>query len=223
MASPRRPPPRPPRKSAVSGRTWVGLAAVALLVLAVAWWRGGAPRTPLPLDAARDTVVFLGDSITSGHGLPLEVTFPSRLGATLGVPVRNAGISGDRTAGGLARLERDVLDHRPKLVVVELGANDVFRRVSRAETLGNLRAIARRLREDGAGVVLVHVGVGPLSGGDYLEGFRAIAREEGTWLVEDFLGGVVPAYSTDGLHPTGEGHARLAAKLEPVLREILGR
>ena len=99
---------------------WLGLAAVALVVLAVAWWRGGATRTPPPLDAARDTVVFLGDSITSGHGLPLEVTFASRLGVALAVPVRNAGISGDQTAGGLARLERDVLDHRPKLVVVEL-------------------------------------------------------------------------------------------------------
>jgi lysophospholipase L1-like esterase len=202
---------------------WLGLAVVALVVLAVAWWQSGAPRTPPPLDSARDTVVFLGDSITSGHGLPLELTFPARLGAALGMPVRNAGISGDQTAGGLARLERDVLGHRPKLVVVELGANDVFRRVPRAETLGNLRAIARRLRENGAGVLLVHIGVGPLSGGDYLEGFRAIAREEGAWLVEDFLGGVVPGYTADGLHPTEEGHARLAAKLEPVLREILGR
>jgi lysophospholipase L1-like esterase len=207
----------------MSGRTWLGLVVVALVVLGVAWWQGGATRTPPPLDAARDTVIFLGDSITSGHGLPLEVTFPARVGAALGVPVRNAGISGDQTAGGLARIERDVLGHRPKLVVVELGANDVFRRVPRAETLGNLRAIARRLREDGAGVLLVHIGVGPLSGGDYLDGFRAIAREEGAWLVEDFLGGVVPGYSADGLHPTAEGHARLAAKLEPILREILGR
>jgi acyl-CoA thioesterase-1 len=217
------PPPRRPRKSAVTGRMWLGLAAVALVVLAVAWWRGGATRTPPPLDAARDTVVFLGDSITSGHGLPHEATLAHRLGAALEVPVRNAGLSGDQTAGGLARLERDVLVHRPTLVVVELGPNDVFRRVPRSETLGNLRAIVRRLREDGAGVLLVHIGLGPLSGGEYLEGFRAIAREEGAWLVEDFLGGVVPGYSADGLHPTEEGHARLAAKLEPVLREILGK
>lgn len=206
----------------MSGAAWLGLVAVALVVLAVAWWRGGATRPPPPLDGTRDIVVFLGDSITSGHGLPLEVTFVSRLGAALGVPVRNAGVSGDQSAGGLARLERDVLGHRPKLVVVELGANDVFRRVPRTETLGNLRAIVRRLRDGGTGVLLVHIGIGPLAGGDYLEGFRAIAREEGAWLVEDFLGGVVPGYSADGLHPNEEGHARLATKLEPVLREILG-
>jgi acyl-CoA thioesterase-1 len=171
----------------------------------------------------RDTIVFLGDSITSGHGLPLEATFPQRLGAALGLNVRNAGISGDQTAGGLARLDRDVLAHRPKLVVVELGANDVFRRVAKAETLANLRAIVRRLRDDGAGVVLVHLGLGVLARDDYREEFRAIAREERAWLVEDFLSGVVPGHSTDGLHPNEEGHARLATRLEPVLREILAR
>jgi acyl-CoA thioesterase-1 len=224
------PPPRrrpaPPARSPAPRRrlAWRLGGAVLVLLAGTWWWAGGSkPAPPPPLDPARETVVFLGNSITSGHGLPLEDTFPHRLGLLLGVPVRNAGISGDVTAGGLARLERDVLPHRPKLVVVELGANDVFRRLSRDDTFGNLRAIVRRLRDDGAGVVLVHIGIGPLAGGDYLEGYRAIAREEGTWLVEDFLGGVVPGYSTDGLHPNQDGHARLAARLEPLLREILGR
>lgn len=197
----------------------LGLAAVGLAY----WAAGGKATPPPPLDPARETIVFLGDSITSGHGLPLEVTFPHRLGAALGVTVRNAGISGDQTAGGLARLQQDVLAHQPKLVVVELGSNDAFRRVPKDETLGNLRAIVRRAREDGAGVVLVHIGLSQLAREDYRDGFRAIAREEGAWLVEDFLSGVVPGYSTDGLHPNEEGHARLAARLEPVLREILGR
>jgi acyl-CoA thioesterase-1 len=197
----------------------LGLVAVA----GIAYWSVGGRSTPPPLDPARDTIVFLGDSITSGHGLPLEVTFPQRLGVALGVPVRNAGISGDQTAGGLARLERDVLAYRPKLVVVELGANDVFRRVAKAETLGNLRVIVRRLRDDGAGVLLVHLGLGVLARDDYRDEMRGIAREERAWLVEDFLSDVVPRYSTDGLHPTEEGHARLASRLEPVLREILAR
>jgi lysophospholipase L1-like esterase len=200
------------------------LGAVGLTAVALAYWAlGGTTSRPPPLDPTRDTIVFLGDSITSGHGLPLEVTFPHRLGAALGVAVKNAGISGDQTAGGLARLQQDVLDHRPKLVVVQLGSNDAFRRVPKDRTLGNLRAIVRRAREDGAGVVLVHVGLGALAREDYLDGLRAIAREEGTWLVEDFLAGVVPGYSTDGVHPNEEGHARLAARLEPLLREILAR
>ena len=199
----------------------IGLLGLAALAAYFAW-SGRQPALP-SLDPTRDTVVFLGDSITSGHGLPLEATFALRLGAALGVNVRNAGISGDVTAGGLRRLETDVLAYRPKLVVVELGVNDAFGRRPPAETLGNLRAIVRRIRQDGAGVVLVHISPAPIAPDGYRQGYSAVAREEGAWLVEDFLAGVVPGLTTDGLHPNEEGHARLAARLEPVLREILGR
>jgi lysophospholipase L1-like esterase len=196
---------------------------VAVAVLAGYWaWSGRGAALPA-LDPTRQTVVFLGDSITSGHGLPLPATFPLRLGAALGIGVRNAGISGDLSAGGLQRLAADVLAHRPKLVVVELGVNDAFRRLPPAQTVANLRAIVRRLRDDGAGVVLVHIDPRPLGPDAYRQGYRDVAREEGAWLVEDFLSGVAPDLTTDGLHPTEEGHARLAARLEPLLREILAR
>lgn len=192
-----------------------------MIALGLYW--ASARRGTLPtLDPTRDTLVFLGDSITSGHGLPLEVTFAHRLGATLGIQVKNAGISGDRTAGGLQRLEADVLAHRPRLVVVELGVNDAFGRLPTDTTLGNLRAIVRRIRASGAGVVLVHINPFPIVPDTFRQGYQDIAREEGAWLVEDFLSGVAPALTTDGLHPTADGHARLAARLEPLLREILG-
>ena len=207
-----------------AGSRWRRPGAIAALVVSVLalylWWSGRTPEPP-PLDPARETVVFLGNSITGGHGLPVETTFPLRLGAALGLRVRNAGISGDTTAGALARIERDVLAHRPKLVVVELGANDAFRRVPVETTLDNLRAIVRRLRQDGAGVLLLHLRLPPFGGEAYRQGMRKIAHEEGVWLSEDFLEGVVPDLTTDGLHPTAEGHARLAVRLEPVLRGIL--
>jgi acyl-CoA thioesterase-1 len=196
-----------------------------LAAAAVVWWPRGRPAPP-PLDPGRDLVVFLGDSITGGHGLPLESTFPHRLGVALGIPARNAGISGDTTAGALRRLERDVLAHQPKLTLVELGANDAFRRVPAAETLANLRAIVRRLREGRSGVILVHVRLTALAGlsaDPLLDGLREIARDESAELVEDFLDGVVPGLTTDGLHPTAEGHARLATRLEPILRKTLNR
>jgi len=216
-------PDRPwPRPRPAWPSPWLGIAA-ALIAAAIAsvWWPAREPPLP-PLDPARDLVVFFGDSITGGHGLPLEVAFPHRIGVALGLPVRNAGVSGDTTGSALERLEADVLGHRPKLVVVELGGNDALRRVPMADTLRNLRALVRRIRQSGSGVVLVHVRV-PAIAGDYRDGFRTIAREEGAKLVEDFLDGVVPGLTTDGLHPTAEGHARLAARLEPILRDLLAR
>lgn len=166
-------------------------------------------------------VVFFGDSITSGHGLASDVTFPHRLGRALGIPVVNAGISGDTTESGLARLERDVLSHHPRLVVIELGLNDVFGRWPRERTVSNLRTITRRIRALGAGVILVHTALPGLIGDGYRRDLREIARDEGATLVEDFLDGVVPGRTDDGLHPGEEGHRILAERLLPVLREAL--
>ncbi len=202
-----------------------GLAAALALVVAgagvyVGWSSGWLKR----FDPTRRAVVFLGDSITAGDGVSPAVAFPHRLGAALGIPVRNAGISGDTTWRALARLERDVLAHRPRLVVVGLGLNDEvdYHRPSE-ETLANLRQIARRLRKDGARVVLVYTPFAEFDRLIYREGLRAIARRERARLVEDFYDGIVPTLTVDGLHPSAEGHALLAARLEPVLRDLLGR
>jgi acyl-CoA thioesterase-1 len=135
--------------------------------------------------------------------------------------VVNAGISGDTTEGGLSRLDRDVLAHHPRLVVVELGVNDVFGRWPRERTVANLRTITQRIRATGAGVILVHISVPTMPGDGHRRHLREIAREEGATLVEDFLDGVVPGHSYDGLHPDEEGQAMLAERLLPTLRRAL--
>lgn len=207
------------------GRGALFLMAVAVLLGLgwAAWPRAGSrpsgSESPPP---AGKTVVFLGDSITSGHQLSADVAFPHRLGQALGIPVVNAGISGDTTEGGLARLERDVLALRPRLVVVELGVNDVFGGQPRERTIGNLRTITQRIRGQGAAVILVHISPPSVPGDGYREALREIARTEGATLVEDFLGGVVPGHSYDGLHPDAEGQAILAERLRPVLQRALG-
>jgi acyl-CoA thioesterase-1 len=167
--------------------------------------------------------VFLGNSITSGHQLSKDVAFPQRVGQALGVRAINAGVSGDTTEGGLGRIEGDVLVHRPRLVVVELGVNDAFGRRPREATVADLREITRRIRAQGAAVVLLHASVPRAAGDGYRGDLREIARTEGATLVEDFLEGVVPGHTYDGLHPTEQGQAILAERLLPVLREALGR
>jgi acyl-CoA thioesterase-1 len=168
-------------------------------------------------------VVFLGDSITHGHRLPASVAFPHRLGQALGVQTINAGISGDTTDGGLRRIERDVLAHRPGVVVVGLGVNDAFGQSPRETVTRNLRTITERSRAAGARVILLHMAVPGVAGDGYREGLREIARAEGATLVEDFLLGVVPAHTYDRLHPDEQGQAMLAERLLPILREAIGR
>ncbi|HEY7139988.1 MAG TPA: GDSL-type esterase/lipase family protein [Methylomirabilota bacterium] len=199
---------------------------VAVLLIGGGWalWPRAARRSPgAGAPPVGPTVVFLGDSITSGHRLPAEAAFPHRLGQALGIPVVNAGISGDTTEGGLSRLDRDVLAHRPRVVVVELGVNDVFGRWPRERTVANLRTITQRLRAQGAGVILVHITLPGVPGDGHRRHLREIARAEGATLVEDFLDGVVPGHSYDGLHPDEQGQAMLAERLLPVLREALDR
>jgi len=189
-------------------------------VVVITWTQASRGSWGAP---TRQGVVFLGDSITSGDGVTPEATFAHRLGVALGVPVWNAGVSGDTTTGALQRLGTDVLAHRPRVVVVELGVNDeVDRHRPAGETLATLERIARRLRKRGAAVVLVYTPFGDFDRDVYREGLRDIARRERARLVESFYDGIVPHLTVDGLHPSVEGHAELARRLEPVLRELLG-
>jgi acyl-CoA thioesterase-1 len=210
----------------VSSRRTLAIVIAGVLLLGAIWtlWPARRPR-PAATGAPSPgmTVVFLGDSITHGHRLPGNVAYPNRLGQALGVHAVNAGISGDTTDGGLQRIERDVLAHRPALVVVALGVNDAFGQRARETVAQNLRAITQRIRAQGAQVILLHTAVPGVAGDGYRGDLREIARTQGATLVEDFLEGVVPAHTYDGLHPDEQGQAMLAERLLPVLRQALGR
>jgi acyl-CoA thioesterase-1 len=179
-------------------------------------------RRAANLGAAGDLVVFFGDSITQGYGVLPEESFPAQTAKTLGVPFVNAGMSGDTMRAGLARLERDVLAHRPRLVVVEFGGNDFLRRVPVEETLRSLDAIVGTLVREGAMVAILEVGVG-LGGSAYLKGYQAVADRHGAVLVPDIMRGILNASSlkVDAIHPNAEGHRVIAERVVTALRPLL--
>jgi acyl-CoA thioesterase-1 len=188
----------------------------------------------VPAADERPLVVFLGDSIAAGFQLPEEQAFPAVCGELLrerGIDVRvvNAGVSGDTSAGGLGRLGW-LLAQRPDLLVVELGGNDGLRGLAVEQTEANLRGIVERSREAGVAVLLLAMQIPPSYGADYTEAFRELyprlADELGVPIVEDFLegvGGEDEMNLADGIHPTAEGHRRLADNVLPALIEILER
>jgi len=189
------------------------------------------PEAPaIPADAP--LVVFLGDSIAAGLHLDPEDAFPAVLQRRLtaeGLPFRliNAGVSGDTTAGGRSRVDW-LLRQDPDVVVVELGGNDGLRGQPLESVEANLRAILERVQAAGARPVLFGMDVPTSYGSEYAAGFRALyprlAESLDVPFVPTFLDGVgaVPELNLpDGIHPTPEGHERLACNAEDELAEVL--
>ena len=191
-----------------------------------------SPPPAAPTAAPAFRVVVLGDSLAAGLGLAAGDAFPAVVDAALrerglDVEVVNAGVSGDTSAGGLARIDW-VLRQPADVLVVALGGNDALRGQPLASTAENLREIVRRGHETGATVVLLGMDVPTNYGPDYATTFAelypVIADEEGAVLIPGFvriLGAEPELLQPDGLHPTAEGQRRLADQLVPVLIEVI--
>ena len=180
----------------------------------------GGPGAARP--SAGTTVVAFGDSLVAGRGAPSGRDFASMLSSRLGVPIINAGRSGDTTGSALARLDRDVLSRDPRIAIVLLGGNDFLRRVPVEETFDNLTTIVQQLRRHGAAVVLAGVSVGLMSD-PYAARYESLARQESAGLVPDILGGIFghADLMADPIHPNEQGYEIIADRLEPVLRDLL--
>ncbi len=192
--------------------------------------RAGGSRTP---SAGRPRVVVLGDSLTSGLGLPADEAFPSVLQrrleqAALTHEVMNAGVSGDPSAGGGRRLEW-ALDGDVRVLVLALGANDGLRGLSAEQMERNLRTIIERSRARGVDVLLCGMEAPPNFGPAYTAEFRRsyaeVARDTGVRFVPFLLEGIAgnaALNQADGIHPNAAGARRMAnivwGALEPMLR-----
>lgn len=180
----------------------------------------------------RVTVAFLGDSISAGLSLAEEQAYPAVLERQLrseGVPFRlvNAGVSGDTTAGGLARLGW-ILAQDPQVLVIQLGANDGLRGTPVDSIRSNLRQILERCLAAEVKVLLLGMRLPPSYGASYTNEFAEIysdlAAELSVPWVPFFMEGVagVPQLNLpDGIHPTAEGHIKLADTVLPALRPLL--
>ena len=178
------------------------------------------------------TVLFLGDSITAGRGLPSDQAFPAIVESELtarGLPIRvvNAGISGDTTSGGMSRLDW-ILGQEPDVVVVELGANDGLRGLPLHLIESNIRRIVRETLDAGPAVILTGMRIPPSYGPDYSEGFHTlyarVAAELNVAFVPFLMEGVagVPSMNQpDGIHPTADGHRILARTILPFVEDAV--
>ncbi|MEC8005936.1 MAG: arylesterase [Pseudomonadota bacterium] len=208
-----------------------GMIAVALL----ATFFGGVFSPPASAaDGPIRTIMAFGDSLTSGYGLPPADAFPVKLEAALrarghAVRVINAGVAGDTTAGGRARLAWMLAD-KPDAVILELGANDGLRGLDPAETLANLRAIMEQLKAADLPVLLAGMRAPPNLGRDFGAEFDTIfatvALEYDALFYPFFLEGVAarPTLNqNDGIHPNSAGVAIVVERIIPSVEALLSR
>ena len=190
----------------------------------------------LPAHAADRLILAFGDSLTAGYQLKPGEGFTWQLEAALrkegkAVRVHNAGVSGDTTAQGKARLNwvLSSLKQKPDLAIVALGANDMLRGQPAAQTRANLDAIVGELRKRGIPVVVAGMVAAPNMGAAYAREynaiFPAIAKQHGATLYPFFLQGVAAQPKlqlADGMHPNKQGVAVMVRNILPTVRKALG-
>jgi len=208
-------------------RRAVQIGRIAALALACA----------LPIAANADNpvkIVALGDSLTAGLGLSRQDAFPAKLEAALrqkgiAVTIENAGVSGDTTAGGLARLDWSVPEGT-QAVILELGANDALRGVDPKAARTALEAIVKRLKARNIAVLLAGMLAPRNLGPDYTAAFDPIypdlAARYDLVLYPFFLDGIAgdrTLNQNDGLHPTAAGVDAIVGRILPKVEELIGR
>jgi acyl-CoA thioesterase-1 len=183
--------------------------------------------------ASAPMLLVVGDSISAGYGLAQGEGWVALLQQRLARDgyrerVVNASISGDTTAGGRSRLPTLLREHRPSIVVIELGGNDALRGGNLGATRANLDAMVEAVQAARAKPLIVGITVPPNYGAAYADAFHALygelARQYGTPLVGFFLDGVAldeKLMQADGIHPTAAAQPRLLDNLWPALQQVL--
>ncbi len=210
--------------------------ALAVLLLLAGAFFVSAPASlnaqAVPPAEGAIRLLVLGDSLSAGYGLPANDAFPAQLERALhakghNVNVINAGVSGDTSAGGRARLDWSLADN-PQAAIVELGANDGLRGIEPKSTAENLDAILAGLKAKAVPTLLAGMLAPPNLGAAYGKEFNAIypslAKTHGVALYPFFLDGVAAEKGlnqADGMHPNAKGVAVIVERILPAVEKLL--
>jgi acyl-CoA thioesterase-1 len=187
----------------------------------------------LPIAAFAKSIVVVGDSISAGYGIEVQLGWVALLQNKLtdlqsSYIISNESISGDTSAGGLARLEQILTRHKPDVLLLELGANDGLRGLSPQEMKNNLTEIVRRSQKIGAKVMLLGMKIPPNYGKRYVEMFYEVYPQLSAELQIPYVPFILEEVAlksemmqADGLHPNELAQPLIAEKIWGYLQPLL--
>jgi acyl-CoA thioesterase-1 len=187
----------------------------------------------LPIAAFAKSIVVVGDSISAGYGIEVQLGWVALLQNKLtdlqsSYVISNESISGDTSAGGLARLEQILTRHKPDVLLLELGANDGLRGLSPQEMKNNLTEIVRRSQKIGAKVMLLGMKIPPNYGKRYVEMFYEVYPQLSAELQIPYVPFILEEVAlksemmqADGLHPNELAQPLIAEKIWGYLQPLL--
>ncbi|MFA5410871.1 MAG: GDSL-type esterase/lipase family protein [Candidatus Omnitrophota bacterium] len=185
-----------------------------LIIIVLAAFSGCAKREIKNIDAGGKNIICFGDSITFGYGANHGEDYPTALEKMINLPVINAGIDGDTSGEALKRLESDVLDRNPLLVIVEFGGNDFLRKIPREETVNNIGEMVEKIQAAGAMAAIVDISAGMFLA-EYRKLFYKLAQEKEAIFIGRILSGIItnPQMKSDFMHPNAEGYKLIACRI----------
>jgi lysophospholipase L1-like esterase len=174
-------------------------------------------QPPLPHVDPEDVILAFGDSLTYGTGATEEQSYPAVLAGLIGRKVVRDGVPGEITQGGLERLPVSLEEHRPKVLLLCLGGNDMLQRVPQETIESNLRGMVKLAHDRGVSVVLIGV---PRPMGGTADFYRHLARDLSVPLEADAVKDVLydRGLKSDPIHPNAQGYRLMAQAIARLLR-----
>jgi len=191
-------------------------AVIAILLIGLIC--GCAKQEIANISSPGKNIICFGDSITFGYGAQAGEDYPTQLAKMVLLPVINAGVSGDTSFEALKRLDSEVIQKNPRLVIVEFCGNDFLKKVPLEDTVKNLDEIITRIQSAGAMVALVDISAGMFFQ-QYRGKFKQLAREKNAIFIPSVLNRLItnPAMKSDFLHPNGRGYKIVAQRIYLVI------
>lgn len=191
-------------------KLWV----IVLLGFSIMGLSGCAKKEIKNINSKGKEIICFGDSITFGYGVKPGEDYPTLLSKMVKMPLINAGLDGDTSISAFKRIQSDVLDKKPFLVLIEFCGNDFLKDVPQDTTINNIRAMVLRIQEQGAITAVVDVSAG-LFLLDYRLKLAKLAEETGSIFVPAVLSGIItnPSMKSDFMHPNPQGYKTIAERV----------